>query len=154
MKLLTKLSAGLLLFAIILVVAPTGASAAWKQNNVGWWYTEGNSYALGWKNIDGTWYYFNSNGYMQTGVDYINGNYYYFYNTGAMAHDVAFNDINIGSDGKITYGKKITSEEVKYIHDISEQKTTNRFTTAEIKLPTDNNSSTKSNDNIDLDGIN
>lgn len=162
MRILNKVSAGLLLFAIILIVAPTGASAAWKQNNIGWWYTEGNSYALGWRNINNTWYYFDSNGYMKTGLAIINGNHYYFNGNGAMLHDTTISNLNIGSDGKITYGKEITSEEVKYIHDISEQDAINRFTTAEVKIAPDNNSnkksdddsSTKSNDTVDLDGIN
>ena len=47
------------------------AEAAWKQDSTGWWYTEGDSYAKGWKNIDGKWYFFYDNGYMahNTSVD-------------------------------------------------------------------------------------
>ncbi|MGU8131621.1 hypothetical protein ACV3S0_04625 [Clostridium perfringens] len=33
---------------------------------------------VGWKKINNDWYYFNSNGEMQTGWQYINGNSYYF----------------------------------------------------------------------------
>ena len=42
----------------------TGASSSWKQNSTGWWHAEGNTWATGWKLIDGNWYYFYSDGYM------------------------------------------------------------------------------------------
>lgn len=50
-----------------LSLLPTAASAEWKQNNTGWWYTNYFSsppYDIGWKNIDNKWYYFYSDGYM------------------------------------------------------------------------------------------
>jgi hypothetical protein len=56
-----------------------GASASWKQDSNGWWNTEGSSYSIGWKEIDGKWYYFNSDGY--------------------MAHDTTINSYILGSDG-------------------------------------------------------
>ena len=58
------------------VVNPIGANAAWKSNAIGWWYTEGSSYAKGWRDINGKSYYFYSNGYMAK-CDKING---YFVN--------------------------------------------------------------------------
>lgn len=61
---LTKIIASSLIVASVLVLNPTGASAEWKQNNSGWWYTEGSSWTTGWKQLDGIWYYFNSDGYM------------------------------------------------------------------------------------------
>ena len=63
----------------IMAFNPIGASAEWKQDNTGWWYTEGNSWATGWRQISDKWYYFNSNGY--------------------MAHDTTIDGYNIGSDG-------------------------------------------------------
>lgn len=48
----------------VLAINPIGASASWKQNNTGWWYTEGSLSATGWNKIDGKWYYFYQNGYM------------------------------------------------------------------------------------------
>lgn len=47
-----------------ILLLPIGANAEWKQNSTGRWYSEGNSYATGWRLIDGNWYYFYSNGYM------------------------------------------------------------------------------------------
>ncbi|BCZ46016.1 hypothetical protein psyc5s11_20830 [Clostridium gelidum] len=61
---LTKVIASTLVVASILALNPIGASASWKQNGTGWWYTEGSSYSTGWKEIDGNWYYFYSDGYM------------------------------------------------------------------------------------------
>ena len=45
------------------------AAGGWKQNKTGWWWEEDNgSYPTkSWKNIGGTWYYFDGNGYMVTG---------------------------------------------------------------------------------------
>lgn len=57
-----KLIAGCL--TIMSLLTPKQANAEWKRDNYGWWYTEGNSYAKGWRNINEKWYYFNSNGYM------------------------------------------------------------------------------------------
>lgn len=47
-----------------ILLLPIVANAEWKQNSTGRWYSEGNSYATGWRLIDGNWYYFYSNGYM------------------------------------------------------------------------------------------
>jgi hypothetical protein len=63
-KCLTKAIALTMIAASTLALNPIGASAAWRQDNIGWWYTEGDSYAKGWRNIDGSWYYFKSDGYM------------------------------------------------------------------------------------------
>ncbi|MDR3594456.1 leucine-rich repeat protein [Clostridium sp.] len=61
---LTKLLASTLIIASVLALNPMAASAEWKQDDKGWWYTEGNSWARGWRDIDGNLYYFKSNGYM------------------------------------------------------------------------------------------
>lgn len=68
----------------ITALSPVGASAQWKQDSHGWWNTEGNSYSIGWKLIDGTWYYFDSTGYMKTGWVNDNGTWYYMQPSGAM----------------------------------------------------------------------
>lgn len=59
-----KVIASLLIAVSLLALNPIGASAEWRQNRIGWWYAEGSSYAIGWKLIDGKYYYFSSNGYM------------------------------------------------------------------------------------------
>lgn len=79
------------LLALAVVAAVTsstffslGASAAWKQDSTGWWNTEGNSYSVGWKAIDGAWYYFDSTGYMKTGWIKDGSAWYYLQPSGAM----------------------------------------------------------------------
>ena len=61
---LTKVIVSSLVVASILALNPIGASATWKQDSKGWQYTEGNFSTIGWKLIDGNWYYFRANGYM------------------------------------------------------------------------------------------
>ncbi|WP_459481477.1 hypothetical protein [Clostridium saccharoperbutylacetonicum] len=61
---LRKVIASLLIATSILAISPIGASAEWKSDNNGWWYAEGNSYATGWKKINGKYYFFSKDGYM------------------------------------------------------------------------------------------
>ena len=57
----------------------------WVKDSNGWWLKlkEG-AYAVGWKLVDGNWYWFNSSGYMMTGWQYISGLWYYFNSSGQM----------------------------------------------------------------------
>jgi hypothetical protein len=75
---LVKVIAGVSLVISALVLNTIGASAEWRQDNNGWWYSEDNSCATGWRYIDGNWYYFYSDGYMakDTAIDgyYLNSN--------------------------------------------------------------------------------
>ncbi|MBN7573660.1 cell wall-binding protein [Clostridium sp. 2-1] len=61
---LKKLIAGSLIAVSVLAITPISASAEWKNDSTGWWYTEGGSYSTGWKKIEGKWYYFYASGYM------------------------------------------------------------------------------------------
>lgn len=81
---LKKIIAAVLAVATIVTVSPVGASAAWKQDSHGWWNTEGNSYSVGWRSINGSWYYFDSVGYMKTGWVNDRGTWYYMQSSGAM----------------------------------------------------------------------
>ena len=67
---------------------PISAQAAsWKQNKTGWcWEEDNGSYPTNsWKNIGGTWYYFDGNGYMTTGWLKLSSGWYYLTGSGAMA---------------------------------------------------------------------
>ena len=59
-------------------VSSMGVSAEWRQDAKGWWYSQGNSYYIGRQFINHKYYYFNSNGYMQTGWVSIDGKWHYF----------------------------------------------------------------------------
>lgn len=61
---LTKFIASTLVAVSVLALNPIGASAEWKQDGTGWWYTEGSSWATGWRQIESKWYYFYADGYM------------------------------------------------------------------------------------------
>ena len=78
MKNFKRILASFVTLITLLALNPIVAHAEWKSNNDGWWYTEGNSWANGWKQIDGNWYYFYSDGYMahDTTIDgcYLNSN--------------------------------------------------------------------------------
>ncbi|MBZ0312431.1 cell wall-binding protein [Clostridium butyricum] len=65
-KYLIKTLIGALTVLSLWTVFPQGASAEWRQDSKGWWYSNGNSYYTGWKLIDSNWYYFYSDGYMAT----------------------------------------------------------------------------------------
>lgn len=71
----------------MLVINPAQSHAAWKQNSIGWWNTEGSSYSIGWRNINNIWYFFGQDGYMKTGWVKDNNNWYYMDNSGAMKTD-------------------------------------------------------------------
>lgn len=73
--------------ALISTAADTSVAHAdeWKKSGNRWWYQTGKSYATGWKQINGAWYYFDNNGWMKTGWQKIGGTWYYFNNAGAMA---------------------------------------------------------------------
>jgi len=75
---LTRLIASTLAIATVLALNPIGASAEWRQDSNGWWYTEGSSLAIGDRRIDGHYYYFDTNGYMMTGWRKTNGRWKYF----------------------------------------------------------------------------
>lgn len=85
---LKKLVAMALTLVTVTAVSPVAASAAWKQDAKGWWNTEGNSWSIGWRQIDGTWYHFDETGYMSTGwvIDYSAGygQWYFMDQSGAM----------------------------------------------------------------------
>ena len=100
-KIFKKLGICTMVAMTILGSIQIGASAAWKQNNVGWWYEEGNSYSIGWKQIDGKWYYFDGIGYMKTGWVAINGSWYYFRASGEMVADGIIDGYALGKDGKM-----------------------------------------------------
>lgn len=88
-KFIKQLVIATVIASTLFTINPVAASAAWVQNYDGSWsYTEGYNYAIGWRQINGTWYYFDSNGLMRTGWIYDAGNWYYADLKGAMQKGV------------------------------------------------------------------
>lgn len=61
------------------------AYAVWNKNSQNKWiWTENGVNAIGWKKIEGKWYYFHSDGEMATGWVKVSGKWYYLSSSGAM----------------------------------------------------------------------
>jgi hypothetical protein len=116
---LKKVFTILLLVVLVLALNSIGASAEWKQDNIGWWYTEGSSWSVGWRLVDGKWYYFGQDGYMKTGwLQDINGEWYYLNSDGSMAHDATIGGYTIGPDGAWNQRTLNSSQQSTTTHDI------------------------------------
>lgn len=76
---IVKVVAVLSIVTSILALNPIGVCAQWKHDSNGWWNSEGNGYSVGWRKIDGNWFYFGKDGY--------------------MVHDTTVDGYKIGSDG-------------------------------------------------------
>lgn len=88
-KILKNLIVSSVVISTIIALTPVRASAAWVKNYYGnWSYTEGYSYATGWRQISGTWYFFDDLGQMRTGWIQSNGDWYYMDLSGAMQSGV------------------------------------------------------------------
>lgn len=84
-KILKNLIVASIVTSTTIALNPVRASAAWVKNYYGnWSYTEGYSYATGWRQISGTWYFFDDFEQMRTGWIYSSGEWYYADLSGAM----------------------------------------------------------------------
>lgn len=110
-KYLKKIMALGIIATCLITLNPIGASAEWKQDSTGWWYTEGNSWATGWREIDGKWYYFDNDGYMKTGWIQDENKWYYLDSDGAMLKNTTINGYALGSDGAWVQNTQNNSEE-------------------------------------------
>ena len=85
------------------VVGLTLYVEGWRHDSVGWWYRCGNgSYPADcWKKIDGKWYHFDADGYMQTGWLADGSDWYYLKESGAMAASEWIGNYYLKSDGRM-----------------------------------------------------
>ncbi|WP_173249661.1 PspC-related protein choline-binding protein 1 [Streptococcus sp. 1032] len=64
---------------------PVAPTTGWKQENGMWYfYNTDGSMATGWVQVNGSWYYLNDNGSMETGWLQNNGSWYYLNSNGSM----------------------------------------------------------------------
>jgi len=80
-----KLVLSLLVVTSVITAMPIGVSAEWRSNDTGWWYSSGNHYYTGWRQIDNKWYNFDSSGYMRKGWIQYYGAWYYLQDDGSIA---------------------------------------------------------------------
>ncbi|MBF9619352.1 PspC-related protein choline-binding protein 1, partial [Streptococcus pseudopneumoniae] len=72
--------------AAVELAKPVAPTTGWKQENGMWYfYNTDGSMATGWVQVNGSWYYLNSNGSMATGWAQVNGSWYYLNSNGSMA---------------------------------------------------------------------
>ncbi|RII31877.1 hypothetical protein D2A34_26290 [Clostridium chromiireducens] len=116
MKKFKKLTTSFVASLTLLAVVPVAAQAEWKESSNGWWYSQGSSYSTSWKNIDGQWYYFGSDGYMKTGWIKDNGNWYYLNGDGTMARNTTIEGYYINSSGTISSDQTATSSSTWSCH--------------------------------------
>ncbi|WP_297426102.1 choline-binding protein [Clostridium sp.] len=147
MKILKKLSVGLLASMIVVVSAPIGANAEWKQNSVGWWYAQGNSYLTGWQLIGSKWYYFDLSGYMKTGWQAINGSWYYFDNNGSMVENGVIDGYFLGADGKLISQSDVNTK-VQLSEDQATENLNNNSEQVVVKVDKPDDSKQPSTDDI------
>lgn len=83
---LTKIILTSLTITMLLSLNSITAYAAWQEDSQNKWsWIENETKATGWKNIDNSWYYFNTNGLMNTGWLKDNDEkWYYLASSGAM----------------------------------------------------------------------
>lgn len=87
------------IISAMLLLNPITCHAEWIKDSAGWWYSNQNSWYIGWQLINEKWYYFDNNGYMKTGWIQTDGKWYYMYENGSMAKDTSINGYKLGSDG-------------------------------------------------------
>lgn len=90
-KKIKKITSILLIALSVICINPIKANAEWRKDNIGWWFTTNNYWAVGWKQINNDWYYFNQDGYMKTGWFNDNGIWYYFDDSGKMIKNTTYN---------------------------------------------------------------
>ena len=59
--------------------------------------------AIGWKQITGQWYYFNSNGSMAKGWKQLGGYWYYFDDNGVMLSNTIVDGYKLAESGEWVY---------------------------------------------------
>lgn len=84
---------------------PTTKAGEWIQASDGRWryrHTDNTYTKNGWEFIDGSWYYFDADGWMKTGWVQVSNKWYFLYNNGVMATNKWVETYYyVGSDGAV-----------------------------------------------------
>lgn len=80
---------------------PNYSPAKWIKNGSRWWYrhADGSYTVSNWEYINGSWYYFDSEGWMKTGWLNLGNTWYYLYDNGAMASNTTINGYYVDASG-------------------------------------------------------
>lgn len=80
-------------------VAPT---TGWKQENGMWYfYNTDGSMATGWVQVNGSWYYLNSNGSMKVNQCFqVGGKWYYVNTSGELAVNTSIDGYRVNDNGE------------------------------------------------------
>jgi len=148
-KMMKKLIVLVIATTTILSISVVGVSASWKNDNHGWWNTEGNSYSIGWKEIESKWYYFDNNGYMKTGWLQDSTNWYYLNASGDMAVNTVVGGYTLADNGLYVTTTPVVSNNAS-----SETATTSNPQNVSLSNPShsssDNNTKVTDIDNTSL----
>ena len=136
-----KLITMVLMTTSIFGVSTIPVHAEWKQDTKGYWYSDGNSWVTGWKQVNNKWYYFEpATGYMKIdGWLNYNGQWYYLKPTGEMANNETYRGCNFEPNGTWNQNYNIDSNNT----------TTNTATTnSSVNNTATSNSYNSSNSNV------
>ena len=97
----TRAEAATVLRRFVEIVIDSQTAQGWMQNHSGSWQYRRNGKAVtGWLYNNKKWYWLDEKGWMfHGGWKQIDGKYYYFYSDGSMAANTMINGRKIGSDG-------------------------------------------------------
>ena len=76
-------------------------TVGWKKINGSWYYLKSSGeMQTGWLKENGSWYYLDSSGAMKTGWYQVSGKWYYSYSSGALAVNTTVDGYRVNSDGE------------------------------------------------------
>ena len=120
-KFLKQLIVASVVTSTLITLSPIGVSAEWIKNYDGnWSYAEGYRYATGWRQISGTWYFFDDLGQMRTGWISSGDEWYYADLSGAMQTGVIQIEGKIyllAKTGEIQKGSCVIDGKIYYFND-------------------------------------